>query len=124
MTNRKKALLALAVSAVAVAGFGTAAIATPPARQDNDEMAGPRPAISLAAAVSAAEQRAGGYAVRAEYEQSRSAWGYDIEIVTAQNVMDVRVDATSGQVLSATPDSVDQADEGDDEDGAEGADHD
>jgi uncharacterized membrane protein YkoI len=96
----------------------TAAIATGAfalAGESNDALAAPRPSVSLAAAATAAEQHAGGYATQAEYEKTKAGWAYDVEVVSGARVLDVRVDAASGKVLSSQQDAAD-TDEEDGED--------
>jgi uncharacterized membrane protein YkoI len=94
------ALLALSTAPLLAAG----------AESKNDATAGPRAAIALAQAVTAAEQHAGGRAVRAEYEQTRRGWAYDVEVLANGEVFDVRVDATTGAVLESSRDVADRDD--------------
>jgi len=87
--------------------------AAPPS-SSNDALAGPTPKISLAAAVATAEQHAKGKARHAEFERTRQGqWVYDIEVSDGTKVIDVRVDAETGTVLTSLDDTAD-ADDGQD----------
>jgi uncharacterized membrane protein YkoI len=99
--------VAAALSAFAI-GAGHAANS-----QENDALAVASAKIDLARAVAAAEQHVGGKAAKAEYERHKGQWVYDIEVVKDKKVMDVKVDAGSGSVISATEDKADQDDEHD-----------
>jgi uncharacterized membrane protein YkoI len=100
----RMAIAAAALAAVA----GTAAYAAQTA--ENDALAAPAAKVSLSQAVAAAEQRVGGRVVRAEYEQVKAGWAYDVEVVSGAKVFDVRVDANRGVVLSAVDDKTDHDD--------------
>ena len=67
----------------------------------------------------AAEQHVGGKASSAEYEHEHGRWVFEVEVVKGSEVMDVEVDPTSGKVLSAANDKVDQGDDADREGGGE-----
>lgn len=79
--------------------------------------------ISLSQAVATAESRAGGKATRAELENENGVAVFGVEVVTPDNkVMDVKVDAADGKVLSSLADAADrggkeanEANEGDEE---------
>ena len=64
-------------------------------------------------AVTAAEQHVGGKASKAEYEQHKGQWVFDVEVVKDKTVMDVKVDPTSGKVLAAVEDKADHDDDHD-----------
>lgn len=66
--------------------------------------------ISMTRAVTIAEQQVGGKAVRAEYEYHKGQRVFDIEVVRGKEVMDVKVDAVSGNVISAVADKSDRDD--------------
>ena len=100
---------AAALSALAV-GAGYAA------NGENDALAIAGAKIDLAKAVAAAEQHVGGKAAKGEYERHKGQWVYDIEVVKDKKVMDVKVDASSGKVISATEDKADQDDDHDEAD--------
>jgi uncharacterized membrane protein YkoI len=95
-----------------LAAFSTAAIGGAYAAKstENDALAVATAKIGLAQAVTAAEQHVGGKAARAEYEQHKGQWVFDVEVVKDKTVMDVAVDATSGKVLSAVVDKEDRDD--------------
>jgi uncharacterized membrane protein YkoI len=101
---------AAAALAVLAAGAGHAA------NGENDALAVTGAKIDLAKAVAAAEQHVGGKASKGEYERHKGQWVYDIEVVKDKKVMDVKVDAGSGKVLSATEDKADQDDDHDEAD--------
>jgi uncharacterized membrane protein YkoI len=100
---------AAALSALAV-GAGYAA------NGENDALAVTGAKIDLAKAVAAAEQHVGGKASKGEYERHKGQWVFDIEVVKDKKVMDVKVDAGSGKVISATEDKADQDDDHDEAD--------
>jgi len=81
---------------------------------ENDALAVTQAKISLAQAV--AEQHTGGKASRAEYENSRQGWVFDVEVVNGAKVFDVRVDADNGHVIASAEDSADRDDEKDERD--------
>lgn len=107
MTRFSKLSL-LAVALTAVGNFANAATST-----ENDAMAIAKAKIPLAQAVTAAEQHANGKAARAEYENSRQGWVYDVEIVSGAKIFDVKVDADKGTVVSSAQDTADRDDEHD-----------
>jgi uncharacterized membrane protein YkoI len=72
--------------------------------------------IDLAQAVTAAQRHAGGKAARAEFERSGGRWVFDVEVVTGNKVMDVKVDVASGKILAASEDQADHDDAGDAQD--------
>jgi uncharacterized membrane protein YkoI len=95
------------VAAVGVAGAADA---------ENDATAINTARISLVQAVAAAEAKVPGKATKAEFEQARGKWVYDIEVVAGNKVFDVAVDADNGNVLSATEDKADHDDDKDHKD--------
>jgi uncharacterized membrane protein YkoI len=99
------ALVALSASAI---GSVYAAKST-----ENDALAIATAKIGLTQAVTAAEQHVGGKASRAEYEQHKGQWVFDVEVVKGRTVMDVKVDSTNGKVISAVEDKADHDDEHD-----------
>lgn len=109
--KRKLQLAALAALSAAVIGGAYAAKA-----EDNDAVAIANAKIDLTQAVSAAEQHAGGKASRAEYEQHKGQWVFDVEVVKDKKAMDVKVDPTSGKVLAATEDKADLENDHDQDD--------
>ena len=83
---------------------------------ENDAMAGPPAKISITQAIAAAEQQANGKAARAEYEQTKAGWAYDVEVISGTKVFDVRVDADKGTVISSAEDTADRDDDHDKKD--------
>ncbi len=108
---KRKAKLSVAVAGVAAAlSLGVFAAASD--QRANDATAAPQAKISLVEAIGTAERHLGGRAIRAEYERTpaRGAWAYDVEVATSSKVFDVRVDATSGAVLSSSEDGIEDDD--------------
>jgi len=94
-----------ALTILSLAGLGGAQAAT---TMQNDALGIADAGISLTQAVTAAEQHVGGKASSAEYELDQGRGVFEVEVVKGSEVMDVRVDPTSGKVLSAMNDKVDQ----------------
>lgn len=74
----------------------------------NDAQPVSQAAISMVQAVQTAELSAAGRARRAEYEDSKQGWVYDVEVVSGSKVFDVRVSASNGSVLSKQEDTPDR----------------
>lgn len=108
--NRKTTLATLAILSVAAVN----SYAAPPS--PNDAMSIMRAKIGLTQAVAAAEEHAGGKAARAEFERHDGQWVFDVEVVKGNQVMDVKVDPTTGRILSAATDKADRDAEHDRED--------
>lgn len=96
--------LSLLVAAIAAAG--TVAYAAQ-GSMENDAMAIAKARISLVQAVTVAEQHANGKAAKAEYENSKHGWVYEVEVVSGAKVFDVKVDADKGTVISSAEDKAD-----------------
>src|SRR3981081_3448412 len=96
--------------------IGAVSISASAYSAENDALAISAAKIDLAKAVAAAEQHVGGKASKAEYERHKGQWVFDIEVVKDKKVMDVKVDAASGKVISATEDKADQDDDHDEAD--------
>ena len=60
--------------------------------------------IGMAQAVTTAEQYVGGKAVHAEFERHKDKSTFDIEVVKDKIIMKVKVDPTSGGVISSVED--------------------
>ncbi|ALV61673.1 MULTISPECIES: PepSY domain-containing protein [Burkholderia cepacia complex] len=99
----------LSVLAVLVAA-GVAAAYAANGNGENDAMSIVHAPVTLAQAVTAAEQHVHGKAARAEYENSKQGWVYDVEVVGDGKAYDVRVDANKGTVLASTVDIADRDD--------------
>ncbi|CAI2029359.1 Peptidase propeptide and YPEB domain [Serratia fonticola] len=74
---------------------------------ENDAMVINQAKIPLTQAVTLAEQHTHGKATRAEYENSKHGWVYDVEVVSGTRVFDVKVDANLGTILSSVEDKKD-----------------
>jgi uncharacterized membrane protein YkoI len=101
--------------AVVVAAAGTVAYAATD-RIENDATAISRAKIPLTQAISTAEQHVNGKAARADHENSKAGWVFDVEVVTGAKVFDVKVDADKGTVISSTEDKADGDDDHDKDD--------
>jgi uncharacterized membrane protein YkoI len=105
--SRNKAIIAATVLAL---GAGTAAYAKDGGNHAAADLA--RAKITLAQAVAAAEQHAGGQATKAELERHKGKMAFEVEVVKGRAVSNVLIDATDGKVLAA---GVDRDDEHKDE---------
>lgn len=110
-----KSFSKISILAISIAAAGTVAYASQ-GGGENDALAITRAAIPLAQAVATAEQHANGRAARAEYENSKQGWVYDVEVVSGAKVFDVKVDATKGTVIASSEDTADRDDEHDEKD--------
>lgn len=90
-----------AITALCLAGFGTAYAG------ENDALGITDARISLTQAISTAEQHVGGKASSAEYEHEDGRWIFEVEVVKGRDVMEVEIDPTSGEVLSVGTDKAD-----------------
>lgn len=109
--NRNK-VISLAV--LVALGGGAAAFAAQ--NGENDAVAIRNARINLVDAVGIAQRHAGGQASRAEFENSKQGWVYEVEVVSGGKVYDVRVDAAKGTVLSSAEDKADRGGENGKED--------
>lgn len=105
---KSRTTAALAVALTTAAGAAYAATGN-----ENDALAIAKAKISLSQAVQAAEQHANGHASRAEYENTKDGWVYDVEVVEEQKVFDVTIDAQNGSVLASRQDGADHDDKAD-----------
>ena len=105
----------LSLLAAVIAAAGTVAYAAQ-GGIENDAMAIIKAKIPLAQAVATAEQHANGKASRAEYENSKQGWVYDVEVVSGSKVFDVKIDADKGTVISSAEDTADHDDDHDKQD--------
>ena len=104
----------IGIIAVALASAGVVAFAANTMESDTTALA--TATISLSQAISSAEQHTGGKAASAEFERTRAGWVYDVEIVNGSKNVDVRVDSTTGTVISVVDDKMDSDDEHDEDD--------
>ena len=102
----------LSLLAIAIATTGAVAYAAK-GGMENDALAITKAKIPLTQAVTVA---ANGKASRAEYENSKQGWVYDVEVVSGAKVFDVRVDADKGTVISSAEDKADHDDDHDKQD--------
>jgi uncharacterized membrane protein YkoI len=109
----KRKFYLIAITALSATAIGTAFAAK---SMENDAMAISNAKIPMVQAIAAAEQHANGKASRAEYEQTKTGWAYDIEIVSGAKVFDVKVDGDKGTVISSTEDKGDRDDDHDKKD--------
>jgi uncharacterized membrane protein YkoI len=100
--------------AIGLMAIGTVAYAAK--GLENDALALTHAKISLAQAVTTAEQHVKGRASHAEYEQTKSGWAYDVEVVSGNAVFDVTVDAEKGNVIASARDVADHDDDQDEKD--------
>jgi uncharacterized membrane protein YkoI len=105
----------ISILAIVLGAAGTVAYAANSGMED-DAMAIAKARTPLAQAVTTAEQHVNGKASRAEYEHSKGAWVYDVEVVSGAKVFDVKVDADKGTVISSAEDKADRDDEHDEKD--------
>ena len=108
----KRPLLALAVTAAAVAAGSLAYAAKGGLENDakNDALAITQARIPLSQAIAIAEQHANGKAARAEHEHTKQGWVHEVEVVSGNQVFEVRIDANQGTVLSSVVDTADHHD--------------
>jgi uncharacterized membrane protein YkoI len=104
------------LSLLAIAIATTGAVAYAAKGMENDALAITKAIIPLTQAITVAEQHANGKASRAEYENSKQGWFYDVEVVSGAKVFDVRVDADKGTVISSAEDKADHDDDHDKQD--------
>lgn len=83
---------------------------------ENDATAIAAAKIPLAQAVASAEQYAKGRATHAEFENTRAGRIYGVEVVSGAKVLDVRIDADTGTVISMAEDQGDHDGEQDHDD--------
>jgi|GEM_PF-415752 len=95
----------IAALAVTAASTGAYAAST---RVDNDAFAIKNVKTSLVKAIETAETNVNGQAVQAEFDSdAKKGPIYKIEVVSAEKVFDVKVDATNGTVISSKQDIAD-----------------
>ena len=99
----------IAILTAVLASVGTMAYAAK--TMENDAMAIAKAKISMVQAITTAEQHANGKAARADYEQTKGTWAYEVEVVSGAKMFDVKVDANKGTVISSVEDKADHDDE-------------
>lgn len=105
----KIAILATALTSVGAVAYAAKTV-------ENDALYITNAKVSMVQAVTAAEQHTNGRAARAEYEQTKEGWAYDVEVVKGSKVFDVKVDAEKGTVISSVEDKADRDDDHDKKD--------
>lgn len=107
---KRKLMIPAILMAAGVATAGGLTYAKQSSVMENDAVTDLAKAkISLGQAVSTAEAQAGGKATRAELDGERGSVVFNVEVVTADSkVIDVRVDAVDGKVLSSKQDQSDR----------------
>jgi uncharacterized membrane protein YkoI len=100
--------------ATVLASVGSVACATKDLQSDASAI--DKATVSLAQALTQAEQHAHGRATRAELEWTQQGPVYDVEVVGGGKVFDARVDAVKGSVTSLVEDAVDHDDDHDAQD--------
>jgi uncharacterized membrane protein YkoI len=103
--NKYRITIAALLASAAAAGGITVAANGP-----NDAPADVAKAqVTIAQAIAAAEQAAGGKATSAELENEQAGLVYKVEVVNpaTRKVMDVQVDGTSGKVIASKQDTAD-----------------
>lgn len=101
--KQKHYLLAFSMLALTTIGTVYARVTT----AENDALAIASANISITQAISTAEQYVGGKAARAEYETYKGLRLFDLEVVKDNQVVDVKIDATSGRIIASTEDNSD-----------------
>ncbi|EPR43091.1 PepSY domain containing protein [Desulfovibrio sp. X2] len=99
--------------------FSAAFAAARTHREENDAASVRQAKVGLTQAVAAAEQAEGGRASRAEFDKEKDGrLVYEVEVVSADTVHDVTVDALTGKVVKSSVDKIDHDDDhGEHEDG-------
>lgn len=107
---KRKLMFPALIIAAGVATAAGLAYAKESSSSDNEAAADLGKAkISLSQAVATAETKAGGRATRAELDGKGGVAAYKVEVVTPDHkVMDVKVDAVDGKVLSSLADTADR----------------
>ncbi|HQT98413.1 MAG TPA: PepSY domain-containing protein [Thermodesulfobacteriota bacterium] len=96
------------VGAIAFCALGASlALAKGGGEGDNIAALLSKTGIGMAKAVSAAEDRAQGKAVRAELEDENGTPVYGVEVMSGTKLTDVKVDVKDGKILSAQADEAD-----------------
>ena len=100
-------VLALSVAATAAATV----VYADNQKQQNEQAALDGAKIGLIGAIEHAEAQAKGRALEAELERKDGAYVYEIEVVGAAGVTELRMDPATGKVLSSGPEKAQDIDE-------------
>lgn len=109
--KRKNYLAAIAVLSASAVGSAYASRSV-----ENDAYAIESAKIGLAQAIRTAEQHVGGKASRAEFERHEGRGVVDVEVVSGQKVLEIKVDSTTGAILATSANHADRDDEHDADD--------
>lgn len=104
--QNKFSLLAITIAIAATSAIAYAAKND----RENDALALNKAKLTLTQAITIAEQHANGKASRAEYENAKQGWVYDVEVISGAKVFDVQVDADKGTIISSAEDKADHDD--------------
>lgn len=107
----KRSIQVLTLAAVSTLAIGGALAAA--SQREDEGLAFANAKISLSQAVAAAEQHVGGKASQAEFGSENGQNLFEVEVVKGNTVTDVKVDPSSGAVISANSDREDR--DGDEE---------
>lgn len=110
--NIHKAALPLVVVALAAVAGGTAIAKSGGENDAITDLA--KAKVTLSQAVAAAEGHSAGKATKAELEGEHGTLVYDVEVVAANKVLELKVDAGDGKVLSSKEDKSDHGEDKDD----------
>ena len=98
------------IAAIVLLSATSMAFAAKPKNNENGAAAAIKDTrVSLSQAIAAAEQHAGGKAVRGAYEKTKNGWAYNVQVVKAGKVFNVLIDANYGLVIASVADAVDDA---------------
>lgn len=111
---KRRTTISLAAVAVAAGALAAATLAYAAHERPNDALSVLQAKISLLQAVASAEQHVQGKAASAEYEHGARGGVYDVEVVSANKVFDVKVDAADGKVIASVEDRNEREDDHDD----------
>jgi uncharacterized membrane protein YkoI len=101
---RKSRIIAAVVIALALGGGAVAAFSEAGEEHESDAALALNAKVSLSDAIAAAEQQNGGKAIEATLDDEDGAASYEIKLVKAGAVQNLRVDLATGNVASATED--------------------
>lgn len=101
----KKHLRLSAAAFVLLSALAVSSLTPCSAQAGNDALSVASAKTTLPQAISAAEQKVGGIAAKAEYKHKKGQ--YKVEVVKDTEVFDVIVDANDGTVLSVKKDAED-----------------
>src|SRR5262249_47616316 len=105
----KRRLTAATIVTLAAAAIGGGAYAA--RSQEHDALAIANAKVSLTQAIAAAEQNVGGKAAKAAFEQANQKWVFEVEIVKDGKILEVKVDAETGNVISSAAEKDDDDDD-------------